>query len=322
MKIKNRKVSQKSKKFPKTYRGNKIISAKDVTKEDIVQEVRETVVIGSDVEALYPSLSDVEVALIIFNAIVESGIKFQNIDFKCMGMYVAMHMTKEEAASSPLARVLPRRTARGGVRPGVRADPRKMDHWYFPAVEMTKLEETTMVGIATQIGVLTMMNTHQYSFNGKTYLQQAGGPIGLRGTCAVARVVMNVWDLRWLETLRMNNIKTKGGCRYMDDIRVFMNSLKAGWRWSDGELRYCDAWRDEDMMAGKSNEERTAEAMIASMNGVWGFLNFTMEICQQFTNKKLPTLDLMLWVTSEGVIEFEFFEKPMAYCPGCKNCSL
>ena len=67
------------------------------------------------------------------------------------------------------------------------------------------------------------------------------------------------------------------------------------------------------MMAGKSNEERTAEAMIASMNGVWGFLKFTMEICQQFTNKKLPTLDLMLWVTSEGVIEFEFFEKPMAY---------
>ena len=47
-----------------------------------------------------------------------------------------------------------------------------------------------------QIAVLTMMNTHLYEFNGKIYLQQAGGLIGLSGTCAVARVAMNYWDAK------------------------------------------------------------------------------------------------------------------------------
>ena len=41
------------------------------------------------------------------------------------------------------------------------------------------------------IGVTEMMNSRLYMFNNKILLQQAGGPIGLRATCAVARVVMN-----------------------------------------------------------------------------------------------------------------------------------
>jgi len=31
---------------------------------------------------------------------------------------------------------------------------------------------------------------HYYTFGGKTFHQTRGGPIGLRGTCAVARVAM------------------------------------------------------------------------------------------------------------------------------------
>ena len=54
---------------------------------------------------------------------LESGKKFENIDFQKAGKYVAMHLTKEDQLRSPLARVLPRRTAKGGVRPCVSADP-------------------------------------------------------------------------------------------------------------------------------------------------------------------------------------------------------
>ena len=50
--------------------------------------------------------------------------------------------------------------------------------------------------------VITMMNTHLYEFNGKIFLQQAGGPIDLRGTCAVERVVMNHWDTLWIGLLK------------------------------------------------------------------------------------------------------------------------
>ena len=56
----------------------------------------------------------------VYKAVLESGKKFENIDFQ---KYVAMHLTKEDQLRSPLARVLPRSTARGGVRPCVSADP-------------------------------------------------------------------------------------------------------------------------------------------------------------------------------------------------------
>ena len=66
------------------------------------------------------------------------------------------------------------------------------------------------------IGVIVMMNTHVYEFNGETFLQKAGRPIGLRSTCAVARVVMNAWDSRWMELVSTNNVKVRKNDRYMD----------------------------------------------------------------------------------------------------------
>ena len=42
------------------------------------------------------------------------------------------------------------------------------DNWMYPAKEMTELEERLIVATAVQIGILTMMSTHMYSFNGDT----------------------------------------------------------------------------------------------------------------------------------------------------------
>ena len=128
---------------------------------------------GANVEGLYPSLSDIEVALIVFEAIINSDIKFENVDFHMAGKYVAMHMTEEEQRVSPISRILPRRTAKGGVRPGVSSDPRNDEHWSFPDAKRTELEEKILVAMAVQIGVIAVMNTHQYSFCGKTFLQRA-----------------------------------------------------------------------------------------------------------------------------------------------------
>ena len=58
------------------------------------------------------------------------------------------------------------------MRPGVSADPRKEDSWEFINKELTEHEERMMIAMAVQIGVVAMMNTHQFSFNGKTFLQE------------------------------------------------------------------------------------------------------------------------------------------------------
>ena len=208
-------------------------------------------------------------------------------------------------------KVLPWRTAKGGIRPGVTADPRKDENWCFPTVEMTALEERITVATMVQIGVIVCMNTHLYSFDGRTFLQQAGGPNGLRATCAIARVVMNTWDTRYMEKMAQNNIKVKDGSRYMVDIRIFLMAIQEGWRLFEGALCYCEAWRQEDAEAGKTATRRTAEILLHIMNSVISFLKFTLEIGEDFEDRILPTLDLKIWV-QDGKIEFMFFVKPMA----------
>ena len=84
-----------------------------------------------------------------------------------------------------------------------------------------------LIATAVQIGVIAVMNTHQYSFNGKVFLQRAGGFIGMRATCAIARVVMKTCDTRWLEKQDVNAIEIKTGARYMDDIRFFHKCHKS-----------------------------------------------------------------------------------------------
>ena len=165
--------------------------------------------------------------------------------------------------------------------------------------------------MVVKVGVLIMMNTHVYSWDGKAFLQKAGGPIGLRSTCAVARIVMNEWDSRWRAMCRDNNITLAKGDRYVDDIRAFLKALKMGWRWVEGSLCHTKTWEEEDKNSGESATKRTARILVAMMNEVFGFMNFTTEIGEDFLDGKLPSLDINIWVEG-GRILYEFFEKTMS----------
>ena len=295
----------------KRWEGEQMVYARDVDNAR-VQDHHQVAVVGADVEALYPNLVDIEIANICYQAIINSRISFNNINFKKALLYLAINMNKTDQRTSPLWRVLPRRTSRGGVRPGVTASPENEQHWYFPPMNLTEGEKRMVVAMVVKVGGLVMMNTHVYSWNGDSFLQKAGGPIGLRSTCAVARVVMNEWDARWLSLCEKNNIKLGKSDRYMDDIRAFLKSLKMGWRWVDGSLCYTRTWEMEDRNSGLSASRRTALVLVAMMNSVFPFMNFTVELGEDFVDGKLPSLDISIWVVEGRTIMYEFFEKTMA----------
>jgi hypothetical protein len=213
----------------KTWKGQKLKDARSSSRQEI-QEKLIPVIVGADVQALYPSLSDLDTALICYQAVMNTEVVFQNINYHIAAKYIAICLTDTEQRLSPLYSVLPRRTAKNGVKPGVTSKPEDDKNWFFPTDVFTGAQERAIIATMVQIGVITMMNTHLYEFNGKIYLQQAGGPIGLRATCAVARVVMNHWDAEWMNTMDENNVERDLEDRYMDDIRVVMMCLKAGWR--------------------------------------------------------------------------------------------
>ena len=85
--------------------------------------------VGADVVALYPNLTDLEVANICYGAVMKSKIAFKNINYRKALLYIATNMNKTDQRTSPLWRILPRRTSRGGVRSGITASPDNEEHW-------------------------------------------------------------------------------------------------------------------------------------------------------------------------------------------------
>ena len=138
--VDDRDTAAKAKKVdtPEVWEGERIIYAKDVC-NTMVQDQHRIVVVGADVEALYPNLVDVEIANHCYNAIIKSGVKFNNINYRKALLYLAINMHKTDQRTSPLWRVMPRRTSGGGVRPGVTANPDKEQHWYFPPMNLTEM---------------------------------------------------------------------------------------------------------------------------------------------------------------------------------------
>ena len=68
------------------------------------------------------------------------------------------------------------------------------EQWIFPQVVLSEEEKRYILAAVVGIVVEILFSTHLYTFGGEIYLQKDGGPIGLRCTCAIARVVMCMWD--------------------------------------------------------------------------------------------------------------------------------
>ena len=80
---------------------------------------------------------------------------------------------------------------------------------------------------------------------------------------------MNQWDALWLKFIKEQNLTTKENDRYMDNIRVFTLALKSDWRWDGDGFYFCDEWKAEDLMDGKSPTRRTAEHMAKAMSSIF-----------------------------------------------------
>lgn len=101
----------------------------------------------------------------------------------------------------------------------------------FLRVTLTVLEKKMILANVKRVAVTTMFHTHVYTFDNAYYLQKKGGPIGLRSTCAVARLTMIEWDREWAALLARLGIRYEDAARYMDDLRAYLYGIREGWGW-------------------------------------------------------------------------------------------
>ena len=279
----------------------------------------ELVIIGGDAVSLYPTIQEEMACLATRKAMLETRINFEGFNFKEGVRYIALeNLSQSELLWRGLNRVIPRRRFKKGTRPCMTGPlPRGPcengeEQWIFPEVKLTVEEKKSILATVAEIGVRAVFRTHAYSFGGKLYHQQGGGPIGLRATGAIARVVMGTWDKELLKLLAENGMAPELAVRYIDDIRLALQAVKPGWRWSGGQLAYKDEWQEQDNKEGISSLARTARVVKDMMNEVFNELQFTVETAEDFDCNSLPTLDTRIWMTDEGKVQYSYFEKPMS----------
>ena len=168
-----------------------------------------------------------------------------------------------------------------------------------------------MLAKVLKTAVMAIFKTNTYSFGTKFYIQTKGGPIGLRSTCCVARLVMSWWDDKLIEAIEKVGLRMISGARYMDDIRLWCHAVRLGWRMVGRTLMFKNSWRKEEMDAGMTPLMKTTEILKALMNNVCGWLILTMETEDMFLSGLLPTLDLEIKVLDNNKILYQYYEKPM-----------
>ena len=206
----------------------------EVLSEDIQDFERNMVVIGSDVEALYPSLDIEDCTRIIEEEVERTKIKWEDLDYVEGTRLIVLNRSALYCRGHQLSRVLPVRRKRTGVRPGVTGKgplgPERGDteQWVWPRVKLTEEERTMVIAEVVKILAEVMFQNHLYTFGGQVYRQKRGGPIGLRGTCALARLTMCNWDRLWEELMKRNRVTLEEYMRYMDDDRSFFYPFRTG----------------------------------------------------------------------------------------------
>ena len=100
-----------------TRRGAGLLKSSNVKLQDLQDMTKPIVIVGTDVESLYPSLEDDTVADLVSSAIMETDTKFMNIDYKEAARYIALNWTEQECRTSILRKVLPWRKCSQGSRP-------------------------------------------------------------------------------------------------------------------------------------------------------------------------------------------------------------
>ena len=177
---------------------NKEIEVK--IKEDENYDWRDKfILLGTDVKALFPSLSAEGASKAVREQVLKSEIVWEEIDEMWLALYV--HLNEGLCSNiEDIKHLLPRRRrGRRGPEAGmgsIECGERYLyddasSNWEWPEERrITTTELKQLMGAALEIAVQFFFKNFTYSFGGKVYVQTSGGPIGARLTMCVARLVM------------------------------------------------------------------------------------------------------------------------------------
>ena len=274
----------------------------------------EMILLGSDVKSLFPSMSAEMTGKCVRRQFSKSPIEWVNIDWKLLTLYVKMHENYwKNVELSEVLKYLPEKVSNIGRPPSIGTIGLESKFRWPSSMDLISNNvKKKLMGFAMEVAVCFFFRNFTYAFGGDIYVQMFGGPIGARITMAVAKLVMQDWKDHYDQILENSGITELLTGLYVDDGRTFQRKLKWGERFNENQNKFAfdvDIEKD-DREAKVDRNELTRQEVLKAMNSVNKDLEFTMELCTDFEDNKLPTLSFSLYMSENG-IEHTYFEKTM-----------
>ena len=297
--------------------------------------------VGSlDVAALYPSIDQEQAADMVAMTIQESPIRMEGINLRCLQVYLSSNLTEKQVIKEGLKDLVPGRARKGGKRPGPttdelgkkHVDPRLVDTkeqdsmWAAtnPEEDLSEPEKRLLLAKAIKIAIITVFKNHVYQFGGRKFQQTSGGPIGLRLTSLVARIVMDRWALSFLGKVDRAGMKVWAMIKYVDDVNIVVDMLDTTVQWDGDNLvdssrhttRLSYNHKDSSNRSSRMDREiHTMNLVRQAANSIHCWLKFTADLPGDHETNMVPMLDMQVWVdrTQEvDVLSWIFYEKSTA----------
>ena len=282
----------------------------------------ELAMVGMDAVALFPSLTSRRTAGIVRDRVRRSKMKMSGFNWKKGMIYIKANLHLKISLSKSVRRFLPLRKSNQGVEPGMGSkglknkDGSENLQWYFPRNNPSEEEVKEMISIVAQIAIITLWENYLYDFGGETHAQSEGGPIGQRPTMAASRIVIHQFFEDYERILTKAELEITLLKVYVDDGRQITSLLKKGSRYchASKEFKWSKEDEEEDEKMEQEGETKggfMARLCLPAMNDINPDLTFTAEVEEDFSTKKLPTLDTVLWMKDDGRVLHGYYEKEM-----------
>ena len=285
------------------------------------------IAISMDVKALYPSIKRKRAAAVVREAMENTTVKFENIDYRMALRYISKSSKPAEILDWGLRSWCPVRSFRRGARPGMTGDDPDDEKWTTGVVPTSEEIRRKILGRVLHIAVNKVFSSNAYTFAGVMRIQSDGCPIGLDLSGEIGRLEMGDWDGRMLELCASNMIKVDVSDRYVDDVDTILGAIPYGFRWVDNCIQFDPAWELED--ENVPIDQHTVEVLTAMVNTIRPGIQMEGDWCSNYTDGAIPVLDLKLFTvlisevidTSKSVHRTNVHSPDTVYTGLMSNCN-
>ena len=252
--------------------------------------------ISLDVKALYPSITAERAAAVVVEQTEKTKVQFDNVDYRFAARYISKGTSELQIFLWGLQNFCPRRTKKGGKRPGMSGATEDDEKWTRGRLPKTRSEELKILGHTLSVATKKVYENNIYTFNGEKRIQKEGSPIGLDLSGEIGRLEMGDWDLKMANKLEENGIYVECNGRYVDDVDIVIEAIPPGWRFvedeSGGRLEYDDEWVIEDEK--EPLDSHTMKILVKIADSIKPDLKFEGDCCSNNADGYLPVLDLKM----------------------------